>query len=534
MSSPTAAQKEATVFPSPDALLAAIVESSEDAIVSKNLRSIVTSWNSGAERVFGYTAEEMIGTSITRLIPHERLQEEDTILSKIQAGERVEHYETVRVRKDGRRIDVSLTISPVRDASGAIVGASKIARDVTDQKRAAEELTRAHDQLKQADRVKSDFISTLSHELRTPLTAMMGWVQLLKEGATPSEREQGLEVIERNIRVQSQLVNDLLDMSRIESGKMTLDLQPIDLPELMDAALAAIRPTATVKFITITESYADAHGIVKGDRNRLQQVFWNLLSNAIKFTPRGGRIHVTVQRVESYAEVSIRDTGMGIDPQSIGAIFERFSQADSSITRRHGGLGLGLAIVKHLTELHGGTVRAESLGEGQGAQFTVRLPLVPLREDNAGTSRDGPSSTNAGSDLGGVKVLVVEDDPDSSATLVTILRRRGAEVRGAASMDEALAAFREFHPDVLLSDIGMPVHDGYELIGRVRSMPEGQTVPAVALTALARSEDRNRALNAGFQMHVAKPVEAKELVAVVRNLAALSPSRRFPKKSGRA
>lgn len=508
-----------------DILWQAIVSSSDDAIISKDLNGVVQSWNLGAERVFGYSAQEMIGQPILRLLPTDRTEEEVRILDRLKHGERVDHYETIRQRKDGQLIHVSLTISPIRDAQGTIVGASKIARDITAQKRGAEQLALAHQELKRVDRMKVEFISTLSHELRTPLTAITGWIQILKDRPSADELREGLEIIERNVRVQAQLIDDLLDMSRIESGKIMLDLQRIDLTTVVGAAVDSVRPTTEAKGVRLTSAFSSVEGIVLGDKHRLQQVVWNLLTNATKFTPKGGRIHVTLERANSHVEIAVTDTGIGIGPEFIDHIFERFSQADASTTRRHGGLGLGLSIVKHLVELQGGTVRARSAGRDKGATFMVCLPLVPVHQE---AERVAAQERNAQidesvieADLSGINLLVVDDDPDSGATISKILERRGAAVRTASSMQEALTLFGEAVPDVLLSDIGMPGHDGYELIERVRAQPSGRSVPAVALTALARSEDRTRALRAGFQMHVAKPVDAAELIAVVRNLANL-------------
>jgi len=515
-----------TGFLSPELLLAAIVDSSDDAIVSKNLDGVVTSWNRGAERIFGYTSEEMVGQPILRLLPRERLDEEPRILERLRAGERIEHFETVRVRQDGRSVDVSLTISPIRDATGVIVGASKIARDITEQKTALRKLAEAHEALSRADRMKVEFISILSHELRTPLTAVVGWLQILREGTTPEELQEGVDVIERNIRVQSQLINDLLDMSRIEAGKMTLDIQRLDLPAAISAAIDSVRPASAGKDVRLTTAFSSVNGIVMGDKNRLQQVVWNLLVNAIKFTPKGGRVHVTLGRVDSHVQIGVTDTGMGIAPDYLDHIFERFSQADSSTTRRHGGLGLGLSIAKHLTELHGGTIAASSAGQGQGATFLVKLPLVPVHHDADRAATDERMAELDRSlpkaELSGVRILLVEDEADSAEVIRRLLTRSGAHVTLAASMDEALDAVSRATPDVLLSDIGLPEHDGYELIAKLRARPNGQKIPAVALTALARSEDRTRALRAGFQMHVAKPVDSAELVAVVRNLANLT------------
>src|SRR6476659_7842563 len=508
-----------------DVLYEAIVDSSDDAIVSKDLHSTIMSWNKGAERVFGYSAEEMIGESIIKLLPPDRPGEEAQILARLQRGERVEHFETRRQRKDGRVIDVALSISPIRNSEGVIVGASKIARDVTEQKAALRKLAETHEQLQRADRLKADFLTTLSHELRTPLNAIRGWVQILRDGATTEDIVQGIPIIERNVRVQSQMIEDLLDMSRIEAGKVSLDVQRVDLAAVVAAGIETVRPAANAKEIRLTSAFASVNGIVMGDKDRLQQIVWNLLTNAVKFTPKKGRIHVVIKRTDSHVAIDVTDTGQGIAPEFLGQVFDRFRQADATTTRRHGGLGLGLSIVKHLTELHGGSVQVSSQGPGLGATFTVSLPLQPVRHE-PGTDEDEKRAATfdesvAKPDLAGVKVLAVDDEEDSLTIVRRVLERSGAEVRAVTTMNEALKEFSRFAPQVVLSDIGMPEHDGYELIARLRALPGGRTVPAVALTALARSEDRTRALRAGFQLHVAKPVDFTELVAVVQNLAAL-------------
>jgi len=516
---------EKPAFISTELLFTAIVDSSDDAIVSKDLHSIVMSWNKGAQRTFGYSAEEMIGQSIIKLLPPDRLEEETHILSRLQRGERVEHYETIRRRKDGSLIDVSLTISPIRNAAGVVVGASKIARDITEQKEALRKLAEASEELKRADRIKGEFLATLSHELRTPLNAILGWVQILNNGATGDDFAQGIPVIERNARAQAQLIEDLLDMSRIEAGKISLDIQPVDLVEIVKASIETVRPAAQGKEIRLTSAFSTIGGIVIGDRNRLQQILWNLLINAVKFTPKGGQVHVIIERSNSYVEVSVTDSGQGIAPEFLPHVFGRFRQADSSTTRRHGGLGLGLSIVKHLTELQGGSARVTSRGVGLGATFTISLPLQSVRQEPealAKVKRNAAvdeAATAAG--LKGVKVLVIDDEADCAGLIKHILRRNGAEVRTASSVEEGLKEFTRFTPHVILSDIGMPGHDGYELVARLRALPGGRNVPAVALTALARSEDRTRALRAGFQLHVPKPVDSAELIAVVQNLAAL-------------
>ena len=372
--------------------LASVVESSDDAIISKTLDGVITSWNVGAERIFGYTAQEAVGQSIYLLIPVERRSEEPAIQDRLRKGERIETYETVRVRKDGTRIEVSLTVSPIRDDNGRIIGASKIARDITARKRAEAErarLTSMLEKLLSSERsaraeaehlsaIKDDFLATLSHELRTPLSAILGWAQVLLRRVTDDDPEfrRGLETIERNVRVQTRLIEDLLDMSRITSGKLRLDLQNLAPVSFIDAALETVRTAADAKGIRLEKALDPATGPVAGDPNRLQQVVWNLLLNAIKFTPRGGQVQVLLRRVDSQVEICVTDTGIGVSPEFLPHVFERFRQEDASSTRSYGGLGLGLSIVKHVVELHGGTVSARSPGIGLGSTFTVQLPLA--------------------------------------------------------------------------------------------------------------------------------------------------------------
>ncbi len=513
-----------TFLPS-DLLYEAIVDSSDDAIISKNLQSIVMSWNKSAERIFGYTAEEMIGQSIAKLFPPDRLDEETQIIARLHRAERVDHFETQRQHKDGHLIDVSLTISPIRGADGTIVGASKIAREITGQKEAQRKLAETLDELKRVDRMKAEFLATLSHELRTPLNAILGWVQILREDGTVANFLHALPIIERNVRSQSQLIEDLLDMSRIETGKVNLDIQPVDLPVVVGAGIETVRPAADAKEIRLTSAFSSMTGIVMGDKNRIQQIVWNLLTNAIKFTPKGGSVHVVVKRANSHVEICVTDNGRGIPEEFLGHVFDRFRQADASTTRRFGGLGLGLSIVKHLTELHGGTVRVASDGIDKGATFVVTLPLQPVHhqteEIHGEHWRQAVDQRATKADLTGVKVLVVDDEQDSIEIVRRILERTHAEVCTARSMEQALDQFDRFSPHVVITDIGMPEHDGYELLSRLRELPRGRQVPAVALTAMARNEDRIRTLRAGFQLHIAKPVDSAELVAVVQNLAAL-------------
>ncbi|MFL6337165.1 MAG: PAS domain S-box protein [Pyrinomonadaceae bacterium] len=820
------------------ARLSAIVESAEDAIISKTLEGVIMSWNKGAERMFGYTAEEAVGRPVTMLFPEDHINEEPAILARIRAGERVEHYETIRRHKDGTLLDISLTVSPIRGANGKIIGASKIARDITEQRRAqraldegatrlslamaaarmgdwnwdtttdvvtlsetaahifglppdepvtwaemrrllhaddgerarlaveeslaahgdydieyrvmlpdgshrwvlargrglyaedgrvngmlgvvqditgrkateealreqtealaiinelgrvisaeldlhrmvqavtdaATELTgarfgsffynvlneqgesymlytlsgvpreafahfpmprnteifaptfkgegtvriddvkkdprygknspyfgmpeghlpvvsylavsvlsrsgevlgglffgapeagvfnarheriveglaaqasvamdnarlyeaaqraraeaeRLYREAQESSRLKDEFLATVSHELRTPLTAILGWAHMLRTGQFNDESaRRAFETVERNARAQAQLIDDLLDVSRIVTGKLRIDVRPVDPNTFIEAAVEAVRPAAEAKGVRLQKVLDTGTVSVSGDPVRLQQVVWNLLSNAIKFTPRGGRVQVRLERVNSHVEVAVSDDGAGIPPDFLPHVFDRFRQADQKTTRQHGGMGLGLAIVRHLVELHGGTVRAESGGEGQGATFTVLLPVAPVYHSDEEGARVHPAARSTlptfelFDRLDGLKVLVVDDEPDTREMLKAGLGQCGAEVWVAASAAEALEAIEQAPPDLIISDIGMPGEDGYEMMRRIRRLPAeaGGRVPAIALTAYARVEDRMHALRAGYQMHVPKPVELAELAAVAASLA---------------
>ena len=514
------------------AQLGAIVESSEDAIVGKNLDGVITNWNAGAERVFGYSAEEAIGRNITMLIPPDRLSEETIILQKLRRGEPVEHYETVRMTKDGRQIFISLSVSPIKNKAGEVVGAAKIARDITERKRIEESLRAtavererllereqaARAQAEEANRMKDEFLATVSHELRSPLHGMLGWVKLLQAGKLGQEEAtRALDAIERNARSQAQLIEDLLEVSRIVAGKMRLDVRPVDLAATMEAAIESIRPTAAVKGVRLQTILDPLAGPISGDAQRLQQVVWNLLSNAVKFTPKGGRVQVLLRRANSHVEIVVSDTGQGISPEFLPHVFERFQQASSGSTRKHGGLGLGLAIVRHLVELHGGAVRAESLGEGQGATFVIDLPMMIARQTVPAIEQDGGEFTGQPT-LDGLRVLVLDDDAEARDLLGALLKGCAATVYAAGSAANARRILETDHVDVILSDIEMPEEDGYSFIRSVRAIQKTRTTPAVAITAYARSEDRTRAMLAGFQFHLPKPVEPAELIAVVANL----------------
>ncbi|WP_242345156.1 hybrid sensor histidine kinase/response regulator [Anaeromyxobacter terrae] len=383
----------------------------------------------------------------------------------------------------------------------------------------------ARGEAERSDRAKDEFVATVSHELRTPLNAVLGWARLLRLGkldATASAR--GIETIERSAQAQAQIVDDLLDVSRIVRGQLRLDVRPVELVPVIEAALDAVRPAAAARSISIAAVLVPRAGPVSGDPGRLQQVVWNLLSNAIKFTPPGGRVEIRLARAEGEVAISVRDTGAGIDPTFLPHLFERFRQADSSSTRAHGGLGLGLALVRHLVEAQGGSVSAASEGPGRGATFTVRLPISPLRTRRAAAAAAPPAAPRELRPLAGlerVRVLVVDDDPDTLDVVRQVLETAGALVTAAASVREALAALSVRPPDVLLSDLGMPGEDGYALIRKVRSLEaaRGGRVPAAALTAYTQAEDRAEALLAGFQIYLAKPVEPAELTAAVARLA---------------
>jgi PAS domain S-box-containing protein len=821
--------------------LAALIDSADDAIISKTLEGIITSWNKGAERIFGFTAEEAIGESITIIIPPDHLDEEPQILARLRAGERIEHFETVRQRKDGQRVDISLTVSPIKGPDGRIVGASKIARDVTDQRRARRELDEASERLRlalaashlgdwswdsetdlvnlsdtaarifglpagpqvtwtemrnrldpvdreranvaikaalanhadyeleyrltrpdnteawlsarargiyaadgrvlgmigfvqdiseskateetlreqaealrtlnqvgqlisaeldlhktvqavtdaateitgarygsffynvmtseggsymlytlagvppeafahfpmpratdlfgptfrgegvvriddvkkdprygrnspyygmpdghlpvtsylaapvvsrsgeelgglffghpdagvfterdeivvaglashaavamdnarlyetskraraeaeraaaetdrlyrqaeESSRLKDEFLATISHELRTPLSAILGWARMLRMGQlSPENSTKALETIERNARAQAQLVDDLLDVSRIITGKLRMDVQPADPNTFIDAAVEAVRPAAEAKGVRVQKIIDSGPIAIPGDPVRLQQVVWNLLSNAIKFTPRGGRVQIQSQRVNSHLEIVVSDTGQGIPADFLPHVFDRFRQADQRTSRQHGGMGLGLAIVRHLVELHGGTVQANSEGEGHGSTFTVMLPITPVYQVDQSGGRVHPGARDllppvddCTDRLDGLRILVVDDEADTRDLLKQGLEYCGAKVSCVGTANEALYELTGTAPDILISDIGMPVVDGYDLIRQVRDLPpdRGGKVPAIALTAYTRTEDRLQSLRAGYDMHVPKPVELAELVAV--------------------
>jgi len=409
-------------------------------------------------------------------------------------------------------------------ADGTFVAYVGSAVDITERRRSQDERERLLADAEAASRAKDQFLATLSHELRTPLNAVVGWAHMLRSGKLdPAATERAIETIDRNARAQSQLISDILDISRIVSGKLRLNVRPVDLTPVVEAALDTVRPSADAKGIRLQAILDPSAGPVSGDADRLQQVFWNLLANAIKFTPRNGRVQVRLARINSHVELRVEDTGVGIAPEFLPHVFELFRQRDGSPSRQHGGLGLGLALVKHLVELHGGSVECSSPGDSLGAVFSVKLPLmiVASRADGVHPTAETGAAMPAAPSLEGVSVLVVDDDPDARHLISALLEERGARVRAVGSSAEALASLDHDLPDVLLSDIEMPGQDGYALMRAVRERPaeKGGRVPAAALTAYARTEDRMQALLAGFHLHMPKPVQPAELAAVVASLA---------------
>ena len=626
-------------------LLASIVESSEDAIVSKDLNGVINSWNKAAERLFGYTPEEAIGHPVTLLIPPERFDEEPAILQRIMRGELVDHYETVRQRKDGSLIDISLTISPLRNGEGVIIGASKIARDIserkqkerevafqahllsaveqaviatdlkgtilywndfaewlygwtsgealganimdltpaaetretaaeilatlregkswsgefltkkkdgslfpaqvtdspifaengeligivgvstdiTEHKHAEEERARllaserqARSEAEEANNLKDAFLATLSHELRNPLNVILGYAEVLlrsDEAKRSAFVKRAAEILKRNALAQSQLVRDLLDLSRLHMGKLSLNREAVSLMTTIGNAVETVQDEANAKKIEVRIVASEEVLFVDADPLRLEQVVWNLLNNAVKFTPTGGNVTVRLSSEANQGVLSVEDTGEGIDPAFIPHVFEMFRQADATNSRRHGGLGIGLALVQQLVQLHDGTITVSSEGPGQGAQFTFKLPLIS-------ESKQSPSDALSSDDnaLSQMRILIVDDSEDTVDMLSRLFEMDGAIVNTARSGAEALRIVSLEHFDVILSDISMPGMDGFELLRMLREMPKAKDTPVLALTGFGRAEDVARAEAEGFFSHVTKPIDLGQLVETLQEL----------------
>ncbi|MEP6779048.1 MAG: PAS domain S-box protein [Gemmatimonadaceae bacterium] len=517
-------------------------------IAVANLDGRLVKVNHKFAEILAYSASELEQRTFTDFTHPDdiaRTYESMRALVELQLPEYV--YEKRYLRKDGSLVWSRTRVAFLRNAFGVATQFIGVIEDITERKVADAALSALTDRVQAASEereklliserhartqaehmsaMKDEFLATLSHELRTPLSAILGWSQLLRHA--PLEQEEhvkGLDTIERNARIQQQLIEDLLDMSRITSGNLRLNIQPVQPVAFVEAALETILHAANAKGIQIVRNFEDSAGPIYGDAHRLQQVVWNLLSNAIKFTPRRGRVEIVLQRVDSHIRIAVADSGIGIQPEFIAQVFERFRQADSSTTRRQGGLGLGLSIVRHLVELHGGSASISSAGEGKGTTVTLLLPVQAARPT---TDDDGTHpATHAkmpfdfrSTDLKGVSVLVVDDHADARELVERVLLACGATVYTAGNADDAVQLVEQHKPQVMISDIGMPDADGYELIRRIRALgaERGGALPAIALTAFARSDDRTRALRAGFLVHVSKPVEAAELVATVASV----------------
>ncbi|HUG21533.1 ATP-binding protein [Piscinibacter sp.] len=491
----------------------------------------IASWHAGAMLIKGYTAEEAIGMPFANLfIPEDQVAGRAEMEMRVAAEFGEYKGEGQRLRKDGSRFDAFVVLTATRGPDGELLGYLKLTHDITERKRREAErealLQTAHaarEEAERANRMKNDFLATISHELRTPLGAILGWSRLLERGLHDAQGIQhGLAAISRNATIQSQLIDDLLDMARIESGTLRLDLAPVEVAIVVAEGVEATAPAAQAKGIVVHTEIDPHTPPVLADAQRLQQVIWNLLSNAVKFTPEGGHVTVSTQPTDFGVEISVSDSGQGIAPSFLPHVFDRFRQHDSSITRRQGGLGLGLAIVKQLVERHGGRVRAESEGENQGSCFFVELPTAAEVRGwrRRGRESRGQPGAPASERLRGVTVLLVDDEPDAREVARAVLERAGASVIEARSAAEGLDALKRHRPDVLLSDVGMPVHDGFEFISWVRRLAadEGGAIPAAAVTAYASSEDRERALRSGFQVHLSKPVDIDAWIGTVERL----------------
>ena len=488
------------------ALLAAIVESSDDAIVSKTLEGRILSWNAGATRIFGYEAAEVIGKPITIIIPPELYDEERQILEQVGSGRRIEHFDTVRVAKDGRRIDISLAVSPIRDARGVIIGASKVARDVTDRKRAEQAL-------RDANRRKDEFLAVLAHELRNPLAPIRYALAAAKlPGRSAEQRKRAEEVVERQVTHMSRLLDDLLDVSRVTRGTLVLKKSRTELTSVIGVAIETARPLIDAKHHRLSLELPAQPVQLEADAVRLSQVFANLLINAAKYTDPGGDIRVRATQQANEVLVTVRDNGIGIPQEVMPRLFTLFSQADPTGGRTQEGLGVGLALVRGLIALHGGTVTVRSEGVGRGSEFTVRLPVRIAATDIADDEVDADDALSGAP----FKILVVDDSRDAADTCATLLELSGHRVQKAYSGRRALEVGGTFHPQVLLVDIGLPDIDGYELARRIRAAPWGRNILLIAVTGWGQEDDRRRALDAGFDHHLTKPAAAETLEALLR------------------
>jgi PAS domain S-box-containing protein len=484
--------------------LAAIVESSDDIIASKTLDGVITSWNKGAERVLGYTATEVIGRHISLLMPPELVEDMPRILDRVRRGEKVDHYQTKRRRKDGTVIDVSLTVSPVRDASGRVIGASKIGRDITREK-----LVEAERQ--EAERRKDEFLAMLAHELRNPLSAINGAAQLFGNLETEEDLVWAKEVVLRQVKHLSRLIDDLLDVSRISRGKIGLRKAPLDLSPVVSSALEAVRPLLEERKHELSVSLVNGGLRLEADPLRLEQILVNLLTNAAKYTDAGGRISVTARLEGSDIVIRVRDTGIGITPELLPRVFDPFVQGDRTMARSEGGLGIGLTLARKLAEVHGGGVTAESEGPGKGSEFTVRLPAL----EDAAARTPSPRGTLPRVARPSSRVLVVDDNTDNARGLARLLKLLGHDVQVAYDGKAAVEAARAHRPEIVLLDIGLPGMDGYEVVKRLRTGECCRDSLIIAVSGYGQPDDLRRSREAGFDHHLVKPVDFDALLRLL-------------------
>ncbi len=522
--------------------LASIVDSSEDAIISKSIDGIIQHWNGAAERLFGYTPEQAVGRHISLLIPPDRADEEERIIACLMAGERIEHYDTVRLRNDGQRLQVSLTISAVKNQEGQIVGASKIVRDITERKRMEDELRELATDLSEADHRKDEFLATLAHELRNPLAPIRNGLQLMKlAGGQDEVIERIHSMMERQLTQMVRLVDDLMDVSRISRGKLELRKERIPLLEVLNSAVETSRPLINEMGNKLTISLPEQPVLIDGDMTRLAQVFLNLLNNAAKYSDQGGHIELVAKvewRVVSdenedtrlaaipsplathqsplatpFVVVSVKDAGIGIAVDQLTKIFQMFTQVDRSLEKSQGGLGIGLSLVKSLVEMHGGTVEAHSDGPGTGSEFVVYLPIARDRQQSQHYDAEEEQDVRSA-----LRILVVDDNRDSADSLAMLLRVMGNEVRTAYDGQAGVDAAKEYRPNVVLLDIGLPKLNGYEACRDIRKQPWGKSTVLIAATGWGQEEDRRRSQEAGFDHHMVKPVNPRVLMKLLANL----------------
>jgi PAS domain S-box-containing protein len=514
-----------------EARLSVTLRSIGDAVITTDPVGHITLLNPVAQALTGWTEAAAIGQPVEkvfRIVQEESRKPVENPVSKVFREGRIVGLanHTLLLSRDGRATPIEDSAAPIRAADGSLIGIVLVFRDASDRREAERRKQQLLDREQEARRAaenlsrsKDEFVATVSHELRTPLNAIFGWVRLLRSGnLNPAQHLHALEVVERNTRAQAQLIEDLLDMSRVVTGHLRLDMRRVELPSVIQAAVDAVKPASEAKEIEIAVDLDERVGPISGDPDRLQQIVWNLLTNSVKFTNKNGRIDITLRSEGSDAVLCVKDTGIGMSPELIPHIFERFHQGASSAARAHGGLGIGLALVKHLVEMHGGTVEAKSGGDGHGSMFTIRMPMLGTRaviEKPALSAIDDSGAVHDASALAGVSILVVDDDKDARDLISTTLVHAGANVLPAGSMVEALRVLRSSTPQAIVSDIAMPNGTGYELILEVRQIAHLAKIPAIALTAFGRVEDRERALAAGFNYHITKPVDPQHLVWAV-------------------